>query len=93
MVKYDNCISVPTGNGVLFSCCLETDEKEVINYLHNKSKKSPNKPPLGLEPRRIHDYHRVKDIVSAMNRYVEVDKVIPTEWAEELLDILYRYED
>ena len=50
------------------------------------------KPPLGLKPRRVHDYQRVKDIVAAMNRYIEVDKVIPTEWAEELWDLLFRYE-
>lgn len=53
---------------------------------------SYNKPPLGLEPRRIHDYQRVKDIVAAMNRYIEADKVIPTEWVEELWDLLSMYE-
>ena len=43
------------------------------------------KPPIGLVPKTIRDHDRIKEIVSAMERYVSADVPIPWEWAHELL--------
>lgn len=45
------------------------------------------KPPLGLKPRYIHDDARITDITSAMSRFAEVTKEIPSAWLEELSDL------
>jgi len=45
-------------------------------------------PPLGLKPRRLHDAGRIKDIVSAINRYREAKLEIPKEWTEEYNDLV-----
>ena len=44
------------------------------------------KPPLGLQPRDIHDSLRVQDILAAMQRYVAANKAVPEAWLEELID-------
>lgn len=49
------------------------------------------KPPLGLEPRWIHDSHRVKEILDAMERYTNANMSIPIVWLEELKDLFSAY--
>ncbi len=48
-----------------------------------------NPPPAGLVPEYIYDAtvasSRTKDIVAAMQRYIEKEKPIPVEWAQELV--------
>ena len=46
------------------------------------------KPPLGLKPRYIHDKARVKEILDAMERYSYQRFPIPTEWVEELRELI-----
>lgn len=46
------------------------------------------KPPLGLTPRRIHNWERMIAIIEAIERYSYADMVIPKEWVSELKDLL-----
>ena len=46
------------------------------------------KPPLGLVPKRIHNAERRKEILAAMMRYAEEEKVIPLEWLGEYNELL-----
>lgn len=48
------------------------------------SKEKHEKPPLGLMPRHIHERKRVSDILEAMKRYSDAEKVIPIGWINEL---------
>lgn len=43
----------------------------------------PNKPPLGLKPKYIHEAQRLSEISAAINRYMLFSKEIPIEWVEE----------
>lgn len=45
------------------------------------------KPPLGLEPRFIHDQRRILEILAAMDRYVSEGLSIKDEWMQELRDL------
>lgn len=46
------------------------------------------KPPIGIMPRYIFISKRIRDIVEAMNRFIEVERDIPIEWVRELNDLL-----
>ena len=50
------------------------------------------KPPLGLMPRRNHEWatnqQRMTDIIEAMKRYNAVNKKLPQEWFDELSERL-----
>jgi len=48
------------------------------------------KPPLGLKPRRVNDFHRREDVKAAIARYEEDGRRVPSEWVDELneLDIV-----
>ena len=41
------------------------------------------KPPLGLEPKYIHDNMRISEIIKAVYRHMDVRKEIPEEWIRE----------
>lgn len=45
------------------------------------------KPPLGLRPKSIHLHLRKKDILMAMARYIQADKIIPQEWIDEFIEL------
>ena len=45
------------------------------------------KPPIGLTPRKTHNWQRAQDIMAALTRYVAQSKPIPKEWLDELSDI------
>lgn len=49
------------------------------------------KPPLGLEPRWVHDSRRVKAILDAIERYTDANMSIPKKWVEELKDLFNAY--
>jgi len=49
------------------------------------------KPPLGLEPRWVHDSRRVEDILDAIERYTDANMSIPKAWVEELKDLFNAY--
>jgi hypothetical protein len=48
------------------------------------------KPPLGLTPRWSLDLQRTREILAAMDRYVEAGLVIPEEWTDELNEPICR---
>lgn len=48
------------------------------------------KPPLGLAPRWALDLQRTREILAAMDRYVEAGLVIPEEWTNELNELICR---
>jgi hypothetical protein len=45
-------------------------------------------PPLGLRPRWLVAEQRVAEIKAAMNRYIEANEPIPSDWQEELHELL-----
>lgn len=47
-----------------------------------------SKPPLSLKPKYIHDKARIKEILDAMERYSYQRFPIPTEWVEELRELV-----
>ena len=50
-----------------------------------------HRPPEGLKPKWLHDYHRMLEISVAVQRYLEHEKPIPTEWIEEFNLLLGKY--
>ena len=46
-----------------------------------------DKPPLGLEPRYIHEAKRIVEIIGAMNRYMKAGKMVPKEWYDEAFEL------
>lgn len=54
----------------------------------HKVEPGEEKPPLGLMPRAIFERQRCRDIIAAMNRYLEEGKPVPPDWLEELNEIL-----
>ena len=54
------------------------DWGEQLNSLSKKKK-----PPVGLKPKWIHDQQRQREIMIAINRYLEADITPPKEWALE----------
>lgn len=50
------------------------------------------KPPLGLEPRWLHDSCRITNILNAMERYADSNIPTPKAWIKELKELLQRYE-
>ena len=51
-----------------------------------------DRPPLGVKPRPIHDQGRMSDLFDAVLRYMTSGRKIPTEWIDEIDDLLARYE-
>lgn len=49
------------------------------------------KPPLGVEPRHIHDETRRQDLAGAIARYIEDgEMVVPVEWVNEYNELTKR---
>ncbi len=46
------------------------------------------KPPIGLEPRYVHDGKRIDEILSAIERYTDANMSIPKAWINELRDLI-----
>lgn len=50
------------------------------------------KPPIGLQPRAIHDgtvrANRIHAIQEATKNYIEAKKDIPVEWIHELFELM-----
>ncbi len=45
-------------------------------------------PPLGLKPRKLHEEERHKEVLAAIQRCIQADKMVPVEWFQEALDYL-----
>jgi hypothetical protein len=64
---------------------------EYINEIIIKYKPcliNDTKPPLGLKPKKLHNECRVNDIYSAIKRYHEAGRIVPSEWIDELTVLL-----
>lgn len=46
-----------------------------------------NAPPLGLIPKFVRDRERAREILEAMQRYVDAGQPIPRAWLKELSEI------
>ena len=62
-----------------------------------KEQPKQEKPPLGLMPRSVFEskceQQRVIDILDAMERYSNADKVIPVDWVSELRERVFLMEE
>jgi hypothetical protein len=50
------------------------------------------KPPIGIIPRYIWELKRIKELKSAIRRFIAAGKEIPIEWINEYNDFCRRYE-
>lgn len=67
-------------------------EMEIMRKMPEATEKpEPEKPPLGLKPRHVHDMERFVEIADAIHRYLAAGKSIPDEWIEELNDIVWAH--
>ena len=48
---------------------------------------APERPPLGLKPKAIHDTTRALDILDAIERYARAKMPVPVEWVFELKEL------
>jgi hypothetical protein len=46
------------------------------------------KPPLGIMPRKFWEEKRAWDIMEAINRYLQANTPIPSEWIEEYNELI-----
>lgn len=86
------CDSKTVGGYCRTTFCINPTHSNVAEWLERpyqkKEKEEPLPPPLGLKPRYVHDSERLKDIISAMERYSKVSKPIPGVWIDELKDLI-----
>lgn len=63
-----------------------------INKLYEdkslESEPECEKPPLGVMPKYIWDKKRLSDLTSAMQRYLDAEKLIPKEWVDEYNELI-----
>ena len=55
---------------------------------HLLKRVAPEKPPLGIKPRHIHNLDRMQDIIDAMKRKADNGEWPLPEWVEELNDLV-----
>lgn len=53
---------------------------------------SPQKPPLGVVPRHIHDEQRLRDLKECVANYMQAGLTILPEWVEEYNELIKRKE-
>ena len=51
------------------------------------------KPPFGVMPRDLHDEARLRELLEAVLRYLDVKQKIDPEWIQEINDLLKRFEN
>lgn len=51
-----------------------------------------DKPPIGIKPRKIHDFQRLTELFTAVLRYMESEKKVPWEWVDEIRDLINVYD-
>jgi len=49
-----------------------------------------NKPPLGIPPRFVREYERLNEIIDAVTRYMDGERLIPLEWIAEYNELVKR---
>lgn len=58
----------------------------------NQEEYMTKKPPIGIIPRYIWELKRIKELKSAIRRFIAAGKEIPIEWVNEYNDFCRRYE-
>ena len=58
----------------------------------NQEEYMTKKPPIGIIPRYIWELKRIKELKSAIRRFIAAGKEIPIEWLNEYNDFCRRYE-
>ena len=53
--------------------------------------KERDKPPLGIEPRIIHDDKRLGKLRAAIYRYEDAEATVPAEWYVEAGELTARF--
>lgn len=46
------------------------------------------KPPIGIEPKYVHDKKRLMELCCAITRYLQAGFAVPLEWVEEYNQLL-----
>lgn len=46
-----------------------------------------DKPPLGVLPKFLWDEQRMVDLTEAINRFMDANEPVPSEWVQELAEI------
>ena len=95
-VEYENVkySDVPEYDGYPCEFCDAWGEGECIatttgcDNWHLLKRVTPEKTPLGIKPRDIHNLHRMQDIVDAMKRKADNGECPLPEWVEELNDLV-----
>jgi hypothetical protein len=54
--------------------------------------KKQKKPPLGVMPKDIWDFLRIKDLKAAIDRYETAKMEVPHDWIKEYNDLVNIYE-
>lgn len=50
------------------------------------------RPPLGLKPKSLWEYDRLKEIEGAIKRYIENCRLIPIEWVQEYNELAEKWD-
>ena len=95
-VEYENVAysDVPEYDGdPCMACDSWSDESGCITSMgckqwHLLKRVTPEKTPLGIKPRHIHNLDRMQDIISAMQRKAGNGEWPLPEWVEELNDLV-----
>lgn len=67
-----------------YQCINPFGHTEGFRFCEYKQGPLKTKQPIGLEPKKIHDKKRMRQIVAAIERYLSADLYIPKEWIYEL---------
>ena len=74
--------------GILQVSILDCDVVLSVNHFEDRRYvKVESKPPLGLVPANIVYKQRMKDLLKAIERYIEADVTVPDEWIKELSEL------
>ena len=68
---------------------LKNDEDE---YPDTNEGVKTDAPPIGIKPRKIHDFQRLTELFAAVLQYMESEKKVPWEWVDEIRDLINVYD-
>jgi hypothetical protein len=75
--------------GHVLECGIERDN-DLVRYIGPLPEPQPERPPLGIKPRRINDEQRREELLAAIRRFRDGKRKVPRDWYEELCDLLER---
>lgn len=62
----------------------------VYNDGSSEKPQKPHKPPLGAMPRKLHEELRMRDLSSAISRFIIDNQPINIEWVEEYNELVVK---